>query len=460
MVRQEIFGREKKLVDKLGTKGCCYLGKVVSYPAGKYEESGAVYLDVTSPHCMLVLGKRGTGKSYTLGVIAEAFGLLEKEYKERIAVLIVDTMSVFQSLKCANTNAFEVGRLKDFGDLTPMGLEDYVKVFIPKLTADKLQEDGHSIAYDEFLQLPIKDIDVHDWLSLFTLKPTEPAGVILMKVIDELLRSQQPFGYEEIYAEVDRQKADDYIKESLKNLFRVTEELKIFDKVGTPYSSIVKGGQLSVLDISYLGRVGGFDVRNLIVEIVGKRLLSERTLYTTLEMQSEAKLIDEEISKDIIKEHPLVYMIIDEAHLFLPSNERTLATDVLIDWIKLGRHPGLSLILATQEPSALHESAIRQSDIMIAHNVTSSDDVAALGKAKQSFMTGSQDIQKIVSTMEFKKGLAVMFDDKTRKIEMCRVRPRLTIHSGVDASAVPPEVLQRHEPQPSEEAILTIKKKS
>jgi hypothetical protein len=74
---------------------------------------------------------------------------------------------------------------------------------------------------------------------------------------------------------------------------------------------------------------------------------------------------------------------------------------------------------------------------MIAHNVTSSDDVAALGKAKQSFMTGSQDIQKIVSTMEFKKGLAVIFDDKTRKVEMCRVRPRLTIHSGIDASAVP-----------------------
>lgn len=280
-----------------------------------------------------------------------------------------------------------------------------------------------------------------------------------MKVIDELLQTQKPFGYEEIYAEIGSQKADDYIKESLKNLFRMTEELKIFDKIGTPYSSIVKGGQISVLDISYLGQVGGFDIRNLIVEIVGKRLLSERTLYTTLEMQFEAKLIDEEISKDIIKEHPLVYMMIDEAHLFLPSNDRTLATDVLIDWIKLGRHPGLLLILATQEPSALHESAIRQSDIMIAHNVTSSDDVAALGKAKQSFMTGSQDIQKIVSTMEFKKGLAVMFDDKTRKIEMCRVRPRLTIHSGVDVSAVPPEELHRPDPSSEEELVLKVEKK-
>jgi hypothetical protein len=435
----EIFGRDKNLSKNLGTKGCGYIGKVVSYPAGRYEESGAVFLDVTSPHCMLVLGKRGTGKSYTLGVIAESFGLLEEKYRKRIAVIIIDTMSVFQSLKCANNNSSEIARLKDFQDLKPMDLDGYVKIFIPGLTHDKLKDEGFEIAYDDFLQLPLKDIDMHDWLSLFELKPTEPVGVLLMKVLDGLIRSKKDFGFEDIYSEIDGQKADEHVKESLKNLFRITEQLKIFDKIGTPYNSIVKGGQISVLDISYLGRIGGFDVRNLIVSIIGKRLLSERTLYSTLEMQSEANLISEEISKDIAEDHPLVYMIIDEAHLFLPSNEKTLASDVLIDWVKLGRHPGLSLILATQEPSALHESAIRQSDIMIAHNVTSSDDVAALGKAKQSFMTGSKDIQKIVSTMEFKKGLAVIFDDKTRKVEMCMIRPRLTIHSGVDASAVPPE---------------------
>ena len=63
-------------VAQLAKEGCCYIGKIVTYPAGRYEESGSVYLDITSPHCMLVVGKRGTGKSYTLGVIAEGFGLL------------------------------------------------------------------------------------------------------------------------------------------------------------------------------------------------------------------------------------------------------------------------------------------------------------------------------------------------------------------------------------------------
>ena len=61
-----------------------------------------------------------------------------------------------------------------------------------------------------------------------------------------------------------------------------------------------------------------------------------RTLYTTLEMQAEANLIDEEVAKDITKEHPLVYMMIDEAHLFLPAKGKTIATDALIDWMDSG----------------------------------------------------------------------------------------------------------------------------
>ena len=436
MAREEIFGREESLVEKVGKKGCCYLGKIVSYPAGRYEEGGAIYFDITSPHCILVVGKRGTGKSYTLGVMAEGFGLLEPEIRKRIAVIVLDTMSVFHSLKSTNTNPDEIARLADFQGLKPREFDGYAKVFLPKLTIQKVESEGISVAYDHVLQLRLSDISVHDWLSLLNLRATEPAGVLLVGVIDTLLRLGEPFGYEDIYQTLEGSLVDDNVKHSLKNLFKMVEELKVFGREGTEFSSIVKGGQLSVLDISYLGRVAGFDVRNLIVGVIGRKLLSERTLYTTLEMQAEANLLDSESLKSIKDEHPLVYMIIDEAHLFLPGQQKTLASDVLIDWIKLGRHPGLSLILATQEPSALHETAIRQSDIILAHNVTANDDIAALGRAKQSFMSGTKDIEKVVSTMEFKKGLAVLFDDKTRKMEMVRVRPRMSLHAGMDASAL------------------------
>jgi hypothetical protein len=436
MSREEIFGREESLIRKAGNEGCCYIGKIVTYPAGRYEESGSVYLDITSPHCMLVVGKRGTGKSYTLGVFAEGFGLLSEDIRKNISVLILDTMSVFHSLKSHNTNLDETKRLREFNELSPRDFTNCVEIFLPKLVIEKLKKEKKEVSYDGILSLSLSDIQVHDWLSLLSLSPTEPAGALLVRVIDSLLSSGGTFGYEDIYDMIQNERTAEHEKNSLFNMFKMIEELKIFEKEGTPFENIVSGGKISVLDISYLGRIGGFDVRNLILGIIGRRLLSERTLETTLEMQAEANLVSRDSLVSNENEHPLVYMIIDEAHLFLPAEQKTLSSDVLIDWIKLGRHPGLSLIMATQEPSALHETAFRQADIILAHNVTANDDIDALGRAKQSFMTGSKDIQKIVSTMEFKKGLSVLFDDKTQKIEMVRIRPRMSLHAGMDASAL------------------------
>jgi hypothetical protein len=351
-------------------------------------------------------------------------------------------MSVFHSLKSSNTNLDETKRLAEFNEFSQRDFTDYVEIFLPKLVIEKFEAEKKDVSYDGVLSLSLSDIQVHDWLSLLSLKPTEPAGVLIVRVIDTLLSSKVAFGYEDIYDMIQKEQAEVHVKNSLINLFKMIEKLKIFEKQGTPFENIVSGGKISVLDISYLGRIGGFDVRNLILGIIGRRLLSERTLYTTLEMQAEANLVSKNANKNNENEHPLVYMIIDEAHLFLPAKQKTLSSDVLIDWIKLGRHPGLSLIMATQEPSALHETAFRQADIILAHNVTANDDITALGRAKQSFMTGNKDIQKIVSTMESKKGLCVLFDDKTRKIEMVCIRPRMSLHAGMDASALKKKDIQ------------------
>ena len=66
--------------------------------------------------------------------------------------------------------------------------------------------------------------------------------------------------------------------------------------------------------------------------------------------------------------------------------------------------------------------------------MTARDDVAALGMAKQSYMKNGLD--EMVGQMEFRRGLALIFDDKTRKTQLCMVRPRYTLHTGVDASAL------------------------
>ncbi len=427
---QEILGRSARQSKDIGTLGCCFLGKNVSYPGGEYEEMGKTYLDIVSPHCMLVVGKRGTGKSYTLGVLAEGFGELEEKHRGRVALVIVDTMSVFHSLKKRNTDQKEIQRMKDF-DIEPDSFEDIVRVLVPEIAVDEADKKGYEIFNDQLLKLKLSDVTVSEWMNLFDLKLTEPAGVLLQKTITEL--KGENYSFQDIYSTIEEASQSKETKEALVSYFQMIQELKLFSKDGMG-SDIAEGGKITVLDISYLGRIGDFELRNLIVSIFARKQMAERTLYTTIEMQGQAGLVDSDTDEDITKDHPLIYMLIDEAHLFLPNGDETLATGPLIDWIKLGRHPGLSLILATQEPSAVHDSAIRQSDLIIAHNLTARDDVAALGMAKQSYMKNGLD--EMVGQMEFRRGLALIFDDKTRKTQLCMVRPRYTLHTGVDASAL------------------------
>ena len=427
-MRVEIFGRTAEKVKNHGARGCGYIGKIVSYPGGRYEEIGEVHVDLTEPHCMLVLGKRGTGKSYTLGVLLEGFSLLEPEVRNRLAIVVVDTMSVFHSLKTANNEPWECNRMKDFKDLCPRPL-DNVKIALPKLAEERMMSRGVQPFKDVELTMRPWEISHDSWMSLFGLKPTDAHGSLLLDVLSRVEEKEREWGLGDIRRELADAEGALEEKRGLLSLLDMVEASKIFS---SSKGSLVEPGVITVLDISYMGRFGGLDLRAFLVSHIAKMLLKERTLQTTMEMQSQAGLVSPAQSSDF----PLVWLVIDEAHLFLPSGGTCLSTGALIDWIKLGRHPGLSIVLATQEPSALHDTAIRQADLVISHQITAEPDVAALAKARQSFMTKDRDLASLVSMMDSRRGLAIVFDDKTRKMEYCMIRPRVTLHTGMDASAL------------------------
>lgn len=81
-----VIGREGELEDGP-------VGEVGTYRALDGSEGAPLHLDLDGPHAMLIVGKRGYGKSYTLGVIAEALSRAEP-----IAPVIVDPMGVFDTL--------------------------------------------------------------------------------------------------------------------------------------------------------------------------------------------------------------------------------------------------------------------------------------------------------------------------------------------------------------------------
>ena len=69
-----------------------------------------------------------------------------------------------------------------------------------------------------------------------------------------------------------------------------------------------------------------------------------------------------------------VWMLIDEAHQFVPSGKSTLCKEALVQWVKEGRQPGLSLVVSSQQPAALDMEVLSQCDVIISHALTTKED--------------------------------------------------------------------------------------
>jgi DNA helicase HerA-like ATPase len=118
---------------------------------------------------------------------------------------------------------------------------------------------------------------------------------------------------------------------------------------------------------------------------------------------------------------------LDEAHQFIPDSTRSLAKPQLIRWAKEGRQPGLSFVVATQQPSAIDTEVLSQCDIILSHKLTSRDDVMALNRLSQDYMGG--ELRAIIAELR-RTGQAVLVDDERESVSMLQIRPRQSQHGG------------------------------
>ncbi len=214
----------------------------------------------------------------------------------------------------------------------------------------------------------------------------------------------------------------------MKNRFKLAESWGLFEKEGFKAKDIATPGGITIIDVSsYRQSVGMEGTRDIIVGLLGKKLFEERMLYRK---EEEAKLIRGEKKESSM---PIVWFLVDEAHLFMPKDEQNIALSVLLEWVRVGRQPGLSLILATQRPERLHPDAISQCDLFISHRMTAQPDIQAVSALRPSYM--HEDFDKYYQRMPREKGFALILDDNTEKIWMVKIRPRFSWDGGVTASA-------------------------
>ena len=418
-----IIGRSLEDIEKYGEAGTAYLGKVVMSKGERPVLGRKIVADIAKPHLIMICGKRGGGKSYTLSILMEEFARLEPAVKRRISVIVIDTVGIFWSLKIPNE--FNKQELAEW-DLEPQKTD--AVVLVPKGKLDFYKEK--KIPVDAVFSLKVSELESIEWLALFKLSWHDPEGILITKVIEELKEKVGTYyGIEEIIKAVQADtETDKNTRLAVINRMLVAKSWGLLDKEGSKITELARPGQITLIDVSaYRQTIGMEGTRDIIVALIGKKLFEERMLFRK---EEEIKLVRGEKKESKM---PIVWLMIDEAHMFMPKDEENIALQVLLEWVRVGRQPGLSLVLATQRPNKIHPDAISQCDLFISHRMTSQADIEAVSQLRPSYMYQSFD--KYFGEMPKERGYALVVDDNTEKILMIKVRPRFSWDAGVDATA-------------------------
>lgn len=174
------------------------IGRIGVHRAPDGSDGAPLYVDLDRPHACLVVGKRGYGKSYTLGVLAE-----ELARTERVAPVVVDPMGVFSSLADGEVPARVVDR--------------------PRVSAGA--------------------IDPPAWCDLLGLSPESAAGALVWRAAAS---ADTLDGMCEYVADAD---ATGAARRAAGNHLRLARSWEVFGSSATD----LNGGEVTVLDASGLG---------------------------------------------------------------------------------------------------------------------------------------------------------------------------------------------------------------
>lgn len=191
-----VIGRGRGDIDAKPT------GTLGTYRALDGSEGAPLYLDFDSPHALLVVGKRGYGKSYTMGVIAE-----ELAQTDAIAPIIVDPMGAFETL----------------GDETATS----ARVFSQPAVAPN-------------------SLDPRSWCAILGLSPESSAGALVWQ------SAQRVETLEEMQAEIRQTDAAQADVRAAINHVKMADSWGVFDTVDGLDASRLADSGITVIDLSGL----------------------------------------------------------------------------------------------------------------------------------------------------------------------------------------------------------------
>ncbi|MGF1885756.1 DUF87 domain-containing protein [Photobacterium profundum] len=437
---------------------------------GRIDESGGprkIFFGGSGEFVSLIIGKRGSGKSHTLGNIVE--GLATKDnntsisnHLKRRGVLLLDPMGNFwttaHKVSSGGTSKVQTQyALFEGWDCSPEDIN--VEVFLP---AGFINENDPPFIKDFHISVSeLDDTDLADLIEVNLVK--DPQGAALSEAFvavtidgwkdgDILHPAIRHYSISNLISYLEWQKGrvgdGDHSPSTLRALIRslrVLGRLPVFSGKGTPLTKLLSPGKLSVL---MLPHKVGHDLRLVITRLLIRRILREREEAAQIQQRLDIEKMDEReterLTEELALRVPRSVLAIDEAQDLL-GDEGGGARRALDDFCLLGRNFGLSLLLATQRPSssAISAKVRSQVDFTMIHRLVSQSDIAncydnLLSEYPTEVRVGERVLKFSQLVRQLDRGQAIIsasyavteHSETVNRIVVAQIRPRVTVHGG------------------------------
>jgi DNA helicase HerA-like ATPase len=347
---------------------------------------------------LAIIAQTGAGKSYSAGV------LIEELISKGATIIVIDPHAdyVYMSLK------------EDGGRHS---LSDKVTVFRnPSSTSRAVKDVGKVLNYEvSFSELSDNDIcDIAginpDWGNIreAVRLAKESLGDNLNAPQDLLNAVENPDWAVKEDAQ-GREVPDRQLRgaaRSASKYIRNLVNLRVFGTTSTGIAPFLKPSHLSIVDLS------GLDDRAM--NYIAASILEEA--YAAAEGEKY--------------EFP-IFVILEEAHKFIPPKYPTYASPIVNKIAAEGRKFGVFLCLITQRPSKVNPDSLSQCNSQLIMKLTNPEDQKAVEASSERL---SEDLLDDLPGLN--PGECVVVGEVTRAPVMVKVRPRVTREGGADIDVV------------------------
>jgi hypothetical protein len=380
-----------------------------------------VVIDFAHPHRIAVFGKVGTGKSHTLGVLTEEIAL-----QKAGRVIVLDPLGTFWGL----TRPSPERKLCEQWGLTPHAFSATIFSLKGALPGGFKQGAITQFAFHG------ADLSVDEYLRLLDIDPqTQMANVVQVGLVEmnkRIGRQQhsKEYSLDELQTIMIRGFKGNIHPTSQKSLqarFLRTKSWDIFDADLPSVDNVVSADGLSVAEVGWLRFLPKHLPHDLLIGVVSDALLraKHRLLFDELKDRTATM---QSGSRSHVADRS--WLILDEAKFFIPPDKTSRTRKIVAEYVEQGRNLFASVIIATQSPELIDAAVLSQTDVVIAHRLSTHENMKALSKRVRSQTAGQ--INDLLNDLPAEPGFAAGFDDTRNEPVVFKIRPRISLHIGGD----------------------------